>query len=125
MRFYMRNIVFASGTQIFDSAVEGAKRKYNRSTEDYSEYENMLNKFYEDMLNDKSNVELCKHVRKKTKNNCRNALFPMTILMLHKHRAMQPCETHARVCLMGNYSKVFDIPLEYWEMFESQSRESA
>ena len=26
----MRNIVFASGTQIFDSAVEGAKRKYNR-----------------------------------------------------------------------------------------------
>jgi hypothetical protein len=85
----------------------------------------MLNEFYEAMLSDKQNKAACDRVRKRTKNNWRNANFPITLLMEHKHRALQPCETHARVCMMGQYHQIFDIPMEYWELFEEQSKQYA
>jgi len=115
----------ASGKQIYKAAVEGAKREFNRSTNDYSVYESMLNEFYEKMLSDKKNKAACDRVRKRTKNNWLNANFPITLLMELKHRATQPCETHARVCLTGHFHQIFDIPLEYWEMFEEQSKQYA
>jgi hypothetical protein len=121
----MANIQVASGQQIFDAAVEGAKRKFNRSTDDYSIYESMLNEFYEMMLSDNNNKAACDRVRNRTKNNWRNANFPITLIMYHKHRAMKSCETHARVCLTSFYNKIFDIPLEYWELFEEQNKEAA
>ena len=121
----MANIQVASGQQIYDAAVEGAKRKFNRSTDDYSVYESMLHEFYEMMLTDKNNNSACERVRNRTKNNWRNANFPITLIMYHKHRARKNCETHARVCLTSFYNKVFDIPLDYWELFEEQNKEAA
>jgi hypothetical protein len=121
----MRNMIFANGAQIYEAAIEGAKRKFNRSTDDCSVYESMLQEFYEIMLADEKNKAACERVRKRTKNNWRNANFPITLLMYHKHRAFQPCETHARVCLTSFYNKIFDIPLEYWELFEYQSQTCA
>ena len=121
----MANIQVASGQQIFEAAVEGAKRKYNRSTDDYSVYESMLHEFYEIMLSDENNKAACDRVRKRTKNNWRNANFPITLIMYHKHRAMKPCEIHARVCLTSFYNKIFDIPLGYWEFFEEKNKETA
>jgi hypothetical protein len=121
----MAYIVFASGKQILDAAAEGANRKFNRSTKDCAVYESMLQVFYERMLSDSTRKSYCDKARKLTKNNWRNAQFPLTLLMYHKHRAMQPCETHARICVMGQYQHIFDIPLEYWEMFEAQSKQYA
>jgi len=121
----MNNFVVASGAQIYDALVEGAKRKYNRSTDDYSVYEKVLNDFYQYMISDKNNKAACERIRKRTNNNWRNANYPVTLLMFHKHRAMQLCETHARICLLGFYDKIFDIPLEYYELFEKQSRKFA
>ena len=121
----MKYIVFASGKQIIDAAAEGANRKFNRSTKDSAVYESMLHEFYELMLSDSTRKSLCEKARRRTKNNWRNAQFPLTLLMYHKHRAMQPCETHARICVMGQYQQIFDIPLEHWKLFEEQSKQYA
>ena len=115
----MSNYKVASGQQIYDAAVAGAKQKFNRSTDDYSVYECMLNEFYELMLNDNKNKAECNRIRKRTKNNWRNANLPISLVMYHCYRAMQPCETHARVRLFHHI--VFDIPLEHWQMFREQS----
>ena len=119
----MSTFKVASGQQIFDAAVAGAKRKFNRSTDDSSVYESMIHDFYELMLSDVLNKTECDRIRKRTKNNWRNAKFPIALVMYHCHRAMQPCETHARVRLFHHI--VFDIPLEYWELFEEQSKQYA
>lgn len=121
----MRNYGVASGKQIYQAAIEGAKRKFNRSTDNYKVYEAMLHEYYELMLDDPSNKAACARIRKRTKNNWRNANFSLTLVILHKHRAFEPCETHARVCLMGFEHKVFDIPFEYWSAFEKQSLRAA
>lgn len=121
----MRNFVVAIGEQIYQSAIEGAKRKFNRSTDNYEVYEAMLHEYYELMLDDPSNKAACARIRKLTKNNWRNANMPLTLVMLHKHRAFEPCETHARVCLMGMELKVFDIPLNFWNYFEKQALKTA
>ena len=120
----MTNYVVASGNQIYDAAVAGAKQKFNRSTDDYSEYESMIHAFNELMLSKVSDQSVCDGIRKRTKNNWRNANFSLTLVMYHCHRAMQPCATHARVCLHLSYG-VFDIPLEYWKLFEEQSKQYA
>ena len=119
----MSTFKVASGQQIFDAAVAGAKRKFNRSTDDSSVYESMIHDFNELMLSDVLNKTECDRIRKRTKNNWRNAKFPIALVMYHCHRAMQPCETHARVRLFHHI--VFDIPLEYWELFEEQSKQYA
>jgi hypothetical protein len=121
----MRNYVVASGEQIYQSAIEGAKRKFNRSTDNYEVYEAMLHEYYEMMLDDPSNQAACARIRKRTKNSWRNANISLSLVMLHKHRAFEPCETHARVCLMGMVHKVFDIPLEFWNFFETQNIQTA
>ena len=119
----MSTFKVASGQQIFDAAVAGAKRKFNRSTDDSSVYESMIHDFNELMLSDVLNKTECDRIRKRTKNNWRNAKFPIALVMYHCHRAMQPCETHARVRLFHHI--VFDIPLVYWELFEEQSKQYA
>ena len=119
----MSTFKVASGQQIFDAAVAGAKRKFNRSTDDSSVYESMIHDFNELMLSDVLNKTECDRIRKRTKNNWRNAKFPIALVMYHCHRAMQPCETHARVRLFHHI--VFDIPLEYWELFEEESKQYA
>ena len=121
----MTYIVFASGKQILDAAVEGANRKFNRNTKDCTVLESMLHEFYENMLSDSTRKSLCEKARKRTNNNWRNAQFPLTLLMYHKHRATQPCETHARICVMGKLHQIFDIPMEYWQLFEEQSKQYA
>ncbi len=121
----MFQMTVASGSQIYKAAIEGAKRKFNRSTDDYSVYESMLHEFYELMLDDPNNKAECERVRKRTGNSWQNARFPLYLVLLHKHRAGKKCETHARVTLNPVEAKVFDIPLEYWKMFEHQSKECA
>lgn len=120
----MNDYVVATGEEIFQAAIEGAKKKFNRSTDNHKVYESMLHEYYELMLNDPSNKAASARIRKRTKNSWRNANMSLKLVMLHKHRAFQPCESHARVCLFGNYSKIFDIPLEYWELFEFQNNQS-
>lgn len=121
----MFQMTVASGSQIYKAAIEGAKRKFNRSTDDYSVYESMLHEFYELMLDDPQNKAECERVRKRTANSWQNAKFVLYLVMLHKHRGGKRCETHARVTVNPHSHKVFDIPLEYWKMFEHQNKDCA
>ena len=121
----MFQMTVASGLQIYKAAIEGAKRKFNRSSDDYSVYVSMLHEFYELMLDDSNNKTEAERVRKRTGNSWQNASFPLYLVMLHKHRGGKKCETHARVTLDPYMCKVFDIPMEYWKMFEHQSKEWA
>lgn len=117
----MYQMTVASGIQIYKAAIEGSKRKFNRSTDDFSVYESMLHEFYELMLDDPQNKAECERVRKRTGNSWQNAKFPLYLVLLHKHRGGKKCETHARVTLNPIECKVFDIPLEYWKLFENQN----
>jgi len=121
----MFELTVASGAQIYEAAIEGAKRKFNRSTDDYSVYESLLHEYYELMLDDVENKAACERVRKRTKNSWKNARFALYLVMFHSHRSFQKCETHARVCVDPYGSNVFDIPLEYWEMFVNQNKDCA
>jgi hypothetical protein len=120
----MNSLTVASGLQIYKAGIAGAKRKFNRSTDDYSVYSSMLHELYEDMLDDAEKIDECERIRKRTGNSWQNARFSLRLLMLHEHRAGKKCETHARVCLGSSY-RVFDIPLEYWKLFDEQSKQYA
>ncbi len=120
----MHNYAVASGEQLFDALVEGANRKYNRSSDDKTVYETVLLDFYEYMLKDLTKSQR-KSIRKQTNNNWRNAYFPIQLLMFHKHKAFVPCETHARILLPSSDFQVFDIPLEYFNLFQKQAKQIA
>lgn len=111
---HFREPVYAKGQEIYNAAVEGAKRGYNRSTDDYTRYEELLSKVFEQHLNTCSDRTKRRSIMRNTKGDWRNAYLPITLMMQHKHKAGIPCEAHARVCLPPNYGAIFDIPLESW-----------
>jgi hypothetical protein len=116
----MREVNFATGQQIYDAAVEGAKRKYNRSTDNHSIYEVRLEELYEFMLKDLSK-QIEKSVRKNTDNSWRKTFLPIEFLMYHKHIQRKESEVHVRIMLSSQRVSVIDIPLECWEAFERQT----
>lgn len=116
----MNECIFATGQQIYDAAVEGAKRKYNRSTDNHSIYSTRLEELYEFMLRDLPKKDQ-KIVRKNTNNSWRKAFLPMDFVMYHKHIQGKESEVHVRMMLVSDRTSVIDIPLECWEAFERQT----
>lgn len=106
--------VFVKGQSIFNAAIAGAKRGYNRSTNDYSDYEKELQGEYQALLNAANDDEDRASVFRKTKGDWRNAYFALNLIMIHRHIGGEPSEPHARVYLHG---ASFDIPMDYWEEF--------
>ena len=121
----MSNTVVASGQQIYDAAIEGAKRGYNRSTDDYTKYSSLISNFYNALLNSIRNKSERNRIRKNTNNDWRQAKFPLELAMFHDHIRGQLSETHARVYFADFPAKVFDIPLDHWQFFEYQSKRVA
>lgn len=116
------NTVYVKGSDIYDAAVAGAKRGYNRSTDNYASYEEALSESFDYFVSTIGNREARRSVMKKTKGSWRKAYLPLSLAMVHKHIGGEPSEPHARVYL-GNDFQVFDIPLENWEKFEVMSSE--
>lgn len=114
----MNDFVFAKGQSIYNAAVEGAKRGYNRSTDDHTQYEKALAEVFKKHLGTCSREER-RSVMKKTKGDWRNAYLPICLALHHHYKAGVPCETHARVYMPPNFGAVFDIPLEHWDAFVS------
>lgn len=112
-----REVVFVKGQSIYNAAVDGAKRGYNRSTDDHTQYEKALAETFHQQLESCGNREERRSVLKKTKGDWRNAYLPICLALHHHHKAGVPCETHARVFMPPNYGAVFDIPLEHWDAF--------
>lgn len=118
----MLKTAFATGNEIYAAAVEGAKRGYNRSTDNYAAYEDAISDVYEYYLSTATRSTR-RAIEHKTKGDWRNAYLPLMLMMEHKHIGGKPSETHARVMLQGKGVTFIDIPLDRWEQFESQTKE--
>ncbi len=116
----MFKTAFAKGNQIYVAAVEGAKRGYNRSTDNYAVYEDAISDLYKSLLSSVTRASR-RSIERKTKGDWRNAYLPLTLMMEHKHIAGEPSEIHARVMLQGNKISFIDIPMDRWEQFASQT----
>ena len=114
------NTVYVKGSEIYDSAVAGAKRRYNRSTDNYVAYEEALSKHYQTLLADIGDRRARRSVERKTKGSWKKAYLPLSLAMVHTHIGGEPSEPHARVYL-STLAQVFDIPLEHWKKFEVSS----
>jgi hypothetical protein len=110
----MSKVIYATGEQIYTAAVAGAVRGYNRSTDEHSKYEEVIDEHYKAMLSDVQNRSQRRRIQKHTGNNWRKAYLPLSMALVHKHIGGQPCEEHARVYLPSNPARVFDIPLDKW-----------
>ena len=110
----MPMMIFATGEQIYEAAIEGAKCGYNRTTNNYIHYEELISTEYEMLLSTLCNREERRTIRKQTRNNWRKAFLPLSLALVHKHIQGQPSEAHARVYLSSNPSTVFDIPMSRW-----------
>ena len=110
----MSNMIFAIGEQIYQAAIEGAKCGYNRSTDNYKNYEQMISQQYETILRTLCNREERRTIQKQTCNNWKKAFLPLSLALVHKHIGGQPSEAHARVYLSSHPASVFDIPMVRW-----------
>ena len=119
----MSNVIFATGEQIYTAAVAGAERGYNRSTDEHSNYEKVIDEHYKAMLNDVSNRAERRRIQKHTGNNWRKAYLPLSMALVHKHIGGKECEEHARVYLTSNPARVFDIPMNHWNVLSKKSKQ--
>ena len=110
----MSQLIYATGKQIYEAAVAGAKRGYNRSTDDYYSYEEIISEHYKAMLEGLKTRAQRRLVQKHTGNDWRKAYLPLSLALVHKHIGGQECEEHARVYLITNPFCVFDIPMSDW-----------
>ena len=111
----MQDYVFVRGQEIYEAVIEGAKRGYNRSENDYEILSKHLKNEYELLIkNCTDDVKKRKQIRKNTKNNWRLAVMPLQFLMIHKRIELSPSEEHVRVMLCESNS-IFDIPVKSWE----------
>ena len=119
----MFKVIFATGEQIYTAAVAGAKRGYNRSTDEHSKYAEVIDEHYNAMLSDVSNRAERRRIKKHTGNDWRKAYLPLSMALVHKHICGQECEEHARVFLTSNPARVFDIPMNHWNEMSKQSEQ--
>lgn len=114
-------MIFANGNAIYKAAIAGAKRGYNRSTDDYSKYEALISNCYNNMLLTVEDEEERLQIIENTDGMWQNTVLPVFLVMLHKHKGGKECEVHARVYLQTMEGSVFDIPLLHWQRLSSKS----
>lgn len=108
--------IYAKGFDIYNAAVAGSMRGYNRSTNDHARYADALSQCYAEVIEDFADSPAeQQQILLHTKGKWQNAKLPLTLAMLHKHKGGKSCETHCRVYLYANCAAVFDIPLSHWQ----------
>jgi hypothetical protein len=111
----MQDYVFVHGFEIYEAAIEGANRGYNRSADDCEILSVILKNEYELLIkNCTDDPKKRKQIRRNTKNNWRLAVMPLQFLMIHKQIDSAPSEEHVRVMLCESNS-IFDIPVKSWD----------
>ena len=111
----MSSQIYAKGSDIFAALINGAKRKYNRSTDDHSVYEVRLAESFNHLIKSVTCREKHRAIIRNTKGQWRKAYMPLNLALLHHHQAGKPIETHARVYLATDPYHLMDIPLEDWQ----------
>jgi len=82
---FMSNVMFASDEQIYKAAVADAERGYNRSTDNHSKYEEVIEEHYKAMLSEVVNKSERRRIQKHTGNNWRKAYLPLSMALVNKH----------------------------------------
>ena len=111
-------IIFIKGRDIYKAAVAGAKRGYNRSTDDYTTYEQVLGGCYDFHISTVDEPSVRLNIWRTTRGDWRNAYLPVSFLIEHKHIGGKPSEAHARIAVHSDTMKVIDVPLEKWHSLE-------
>jgi hypothetical protein len=111
-------IIFVKGRDIYKAAVAGAKRGYNRSTDDYSAYVRALVACYDYHLSLVDDPGERLNIWRNTRGDWRNAYLPVSFLMEHQHIACKPSEAHARIAVHRGSMTVIDVPMEKWRSLE-------
>jgi hypothetical protein len=117
----MHSIIHAKGSDIYSAFVHGAEEGYNRSTDNYVEYEKCLAKSFSFWLETTGTPKQIRAIKRKTKGDWRNAYLPLAYAMTHHHKAGKKVEEHARVYLPSDPSTVVDIPMRDWKILEKFS----
>ena len=117
----MLETVMAKGQVIYEAAIEGSKRGFNRSSTDYTAYERLLAKEYRDFVESIDDLNMRNDVLSHTEGDWRKAYLPLTLAMMHEHIAGKRAEKHARVFLTESPYAVFDIPLAQWKAIKKVS----
>ncbi len=116
----LKKCTFATGADIYMAAVESAKQKYSRSTDDYSLYEQLLESVYEYQLS-KMPPEKQEETRDNTNNDWRQAYLPIYFLRKHSYISSKLTEPRARVVLKTPMNTLIDIPMRSWLQFRANS----
>lgn len=91
-------IIFCDENEFYNACVAGAECGYNRTTYDYAYLKEVINKMRKD-----------------------DGQVPVSLIMEHHHKQMQPCEPHARV-MLGHPRYIFDIPMDHWNHLNGKER---
>jgi hypothetical protein len=59
--------------------------------------------------------EFVQNAIKNTNGDWRQAMFPIDMLMVHKHKHFQSCEPHARIWIGHVSHMIIDIAMEHWD----------
>ena len=108
------NNVMATGGDILEAMLEGIKCHYNRSAKDGKSCMNLLRDEYEYRLAE-LDVVTQRKLRRNTKNSPLFSYLPISLALVHEHKAGTKCEPHARVYLASKPYVVFDIPMQAWD----------
>ncbi len=111
---FMSTQIYAKGSDVYAAFINGAKRKYNRSSDDYTVYEARLTESFNQLIKAVTCREKQRAIIRKTKGHWKYAYMPLNLALLHHHQAGKLVETHARVYLTTDPHTVMDIPMEDW-----------
>ena len=117
----MSQMTFALGSDIYKACVAGAKRKFNRSTDNHKAYEDVLSESFQYYLTEFASREERRKINRKTKGNWRNAYLPVCLAMKHEHIGGLPSEEHARIYFPHATGSVVDISWSDWVEMERKS----
>lgn len=109
-------MIMIKGSDLEQALIRAHHANYNRSFNDLSKIDERMWHVINELMTGCDDEERA-NVLDNIDNDWRNALIPVDFLMFHKHRQMQPCETHVRVSIGGGIDMICDITMEDWDMF--------
>jgi bisphosphoglycerate-independent phosphoglycerate mutase (AlkP superfamily) len=88
--------ISVSGDMIEQALIRAHKANYNRSFNDLNRIEPRMLSMLDDLSVDLAEDEK-QEIFSNFNNDWRRALYPVSALMVHKHKQFKPCEPHMRV----------------------------
>ena len=119
----MEDILFCSGKSIFEAAVSGAKRGYNRTTNNYAQYSYLLQCQFDELARNVVDTEERNAINTATHNSALSAILPINFICKHYYKAGKRCEEHVRLAVTVKGAHVyFDSTLASYRKLLAESK---